>query len=691
MDSAKQMVKAHVIYYLSRGAQLEHPHLIEVQFSFGDGLLLKDVKKRLQAIRGGNMPNCFSWSYKRNYNDGYIWHDVSDDDRISPVRGQEYVLKGSEICDHYREKYVSPVNGVVHPSLKSAENFPGDYEMRQNLKSSTTKESNLIYEKLVTNEVYHSGQTSNRSSFSKKGNTNSDSALSVNRQVMETLSQAKSDPQECVVDEFSGDNIFSDESSTQNYSAVKGYKISSSPILIVERGKDAVETGNEGSFAKYKSKAIHQTFARGFGGSTFDSKPTSLSEPYQEVQQPSPVQSTTFSESSDTRKKVSKIVPSKPHYEENSTGKLKQATSSTVLRQLLSCGGIETKQKSSSSEVDSEADTNVYLTVEEPTPPSHVGQNWSWRKPGLKTLKVESKSVDDTQSETRGKDQIQFSQVQIEESQRCSSETIKLWQSNVSPTRTDHLTNAPAISDAPSIDTPLQEKRNERILKVPVNHYSCQRESFARRSLDFSTKDEVKMINKEDNNKISTFSPMAYCRQEENKAREANKAEEYTENNVCDSRMSPGYLKSNAKGSKTHNLTSAKDEKDTSPISSAKSQNCPKSSITPRYVPDNEKSNAQSVAPLFEEFSPPKKDSKNRDDRPLTPGRSKLDWEKTFQEAVNACVAPEDFRQVLQECVHCGRTFKPDSLKVHMRGCHDNVRSKHIAIRSTTMSTRRSQ
>ncbi|CAM6094844.1 unnamed protein product [Calypogeia fissa] len=80
------------------------------------------------------------------------------------------------------------------------------------------------------------------------------------------------------------------------------------------------------------------------------------------------------------------------------------------------------------------------------------------------------------------------------------------------------------------------------------------------------------------------------------------------------------------------------------------------------------------ISSLLWEEAPqtPKKNSNsvNRDERPLTAGRSTRDWEKTLQEAASVSLPPPDFGQILQECGQCGRTFKPDSLKVHMRGCN---------------------
>ncbi|GAB2242303.1 hypothetical protein Droror1_Dr00019078 [Drosera rotundifolia] len=88
----------HVVYYLSRNGQLEHPHFMEVPLSAAsDGLFLRDVISRLNLLRGKGMASQYSWSSKRSYKNGYVWHDLEEDDFIHPVQGQDYVLKGSQI------------------------------------------------------------------------------------------------------------------------------------------------------------------------------------------------------------------------------------------------------------------------------------------------------------------------------------------------------------------------------------------------------------------------------------------------------------------------------------------------------------------------------------------------------------------------------------------------------------------
>lgn len=89
--------KVPVVYYLSRNGQLEHPHFMEVPLSSTEGLYLKDVINRLNLLRGKGMASMYSWSSKRSYKNGFVWHDLGENDLIHPAQGKEYVLKGSEL------------------------------------------------------------------------------------------------------------------------------------------------------------------------------------------------------------------------------------------------------------------------------------------------------------------------------------------------------------------------------------------------------------------------------------------------------------------------------------------------------------------------------------------------------------------------------------------------------------------
>ncbi|KAL8516197.1 hypothetical protein ACS0TY_014757 [Phlomoides rotata] len=96
----KSEQRVPVVYYLSRNGQLEHPHFMEVPLSSPQGLFLRDVISRLDVLRGIGMAAMYSWSCKRSYKNGFVWHDLSENDFIYPAHGNEYVLKGSELPEN---------------------------------------------------------------------------------------------------------------------------------------------------------------------------------------------------------------------------------------------------------------------------------------------------------------------------------------------------------------------------------------------------------------------------------------------------------------------------------------------------------------------------------------------------------------------------------------------------------------
>ncbi|PHU03795.1 hypothetical protein BC332_29046 [Capsicum chinense] len=104
--------KVPVVYYLCRNRQLEHPHFIEVPVSSPDGLYLRDVIERLNVLRGRGIASLYSWSCKRSYKNGFVWHDLCEDDLILPAHGSEYVLKGSELFNESDAGCFSPAGNV---------------------------------------------------------------------------------------------------------------------------------------------------------------------------------------------------------------------------------------------------------------------------------------------------------------------------------------------------------------------------------------------------------------------------------------------------------------------------------------------------------------------------------------------------------------------------------------------------
>ncbi|XP_047967912.1 protein SOSEKI 5-like [Salvia hispanica] len=126
-----------VVYYLSRNGQLEHPHFIEVPLSSSaHGLFLRDVIGRLNVLRGKGMASMYSWSCKRSYKNGFVWHDLSENDFIYPARGEEYVLKGSELLE----------NSFLESPLPPPENQPDSgHRRRRNQSCSSIEYEYSVY------------------------------------------------------------------------------------------------------------------------------------------------------------------------------------------------------------------------------------------------------------------------------------------------------------------------------------------------------------------------------------------------------------------------------------------------------------------------------------------------------------------------------------------------------------------
>ncbi|KAJ0966276.1 hypothetical protein J5N97_027414 [Dioscorea zingiberensis] len=100
--------RLNVVYFLSRDGRLEHPHLIRVHHFYRHGVHLHDVKRWLADLRGKDMAESYSWSYKRRYKSGYVWQDLMDDDLITPIADNEYVLKGSLLPSFSTPNHSSP-------------------------------------------------------------------------------------------------------------------------------------------------------------------------------------------------------------------------------------------------------------------------------------------------------------------------------------------------------------------------------------------------------------------------------------------------------------------------------------------------------------------------------------------------------------------------------------------------------
>ncbi|CAA7017918.1 unnamed protein product [Microthlaspi erraticum] len=138
----QKIKKVQIVYYLSKNRQLEHPHFMEVLISSPDGLYLRDVIERLNVLRGRGMASMYSWSSKRSYRNGFVWHDLSEDDLIVPAHGNEYVLKGSELFDESNSDHFSPIANSATQNMKQIVVEPPSSRSLMDDSSSSSKETN---------------------------------------------------------------------------------------------------------------------------------------------------------------------------------------------------------------------------------------------------------------------------------------------------------------------------------------------------------------------------------------------------------------------------------------------------------------------------------------------------------------------------------------------------------------------
>ncbi|KAK1267450.1 hypothetical protein QJS04_geneDACA014623 [Acorus gramineus] len=111
--SGGEVRRINVVYFLSRMGKIDHPHLIRVHHLHRKGVRLRDVKRWMSSLRGKDFPDSFAWKYKS----GYVWQDLLEDDIITPVSDNEYVLKGSLITTS-----ISPSN---HDEIKRTVRIEG--------------------------------------------------------------------------------------------------------------------------------------------------------------------------------------------------------------------------------------------------------------------------------------------------------------------------------------------------------------------------------------------------------------------------------------------------------------------------------------------------------------------------------------------------------------------------------------
>ncbi|MED6181440.1 hypothetical protein PIB30_019337 [Stylosanthes scabra] len=141
--------KVQIVYYLSRNGVLEHPHFMELSLEPSQvPLRLKHVFDRLMDLRGRGMPLQYSWSSKRKYKSGYVWHDLAPKDILHPSHSysnglEEYVLKGSHLL--LQSPSADIIQGLNPRNKQAMIPQVGDPNYSYNLKNQALINSNSEY------------------------------------------------------------------------------------------------------------------------------------------------------------------------------------------------------------------------------------------------------------------------------------------------------------------------------------------------------------------------------------------------------------------------------------------------------------------------------------------------------------------------------------------------------------------
>ncbi|CAA2974216.1 Hypothetical predicted protein [Olea europaea subsp. europaea] len=140
-QGGSEVRRLHIVYFLSRNGHNEHPHLIRVHHLSRNGVRLRDVKRWLAELRGKDMPESFAWSYKRRYKTSHVWQDLLDDDLITPISDNEYILKGSEIIPTTFDKEISYAEKKVPMQKKPS--VEEEAEEKKLLETQTQSETSI--------------------------------------------------------------------------------------------------------------------------------------------------------------------------------------------------------------------------------------------------------------------------------------------------------------------------------------------------------------------------------------------------------------------------------------------------------------------------------------------------------------------------------------------------------------------
>ncbi|KAH9534556.1 hypothetical protein CY35_17G011500 [Sphagnum magellanicum] len=662
--------KVQVVYQLCREGKLEHPHMIDVQYpTHQNGLRLRDVKKRLNKLRGKGMSESFAWSYKRSYKNAYIWRDLTEKDVILPLQGsKEYVLKASELrLDAYQDK-------VEHDDDDEDED---DDEQQQQLQlahhhdhqhqSSTLKPSKLIAGLVSNPSLTQQKMTVNphvKKQSSSIGSSNRN--VELNQKMLDSLKATTHMCSSRKHDSYASGCCKSSSSqhSSECENSIKDntQRKTSSHIIaeaaaehvtarekpaglclpscdrgsgfspLQEETKELVEASLACEFALATSAAATEIpmkmrinwkrevpgkriFFRGNNRSRVSNSEISH---VSEVQVERKKSQFHHSQTTTHEVDVGSIVidskkPQQPCF-------LEEHCYPSFALENVGCDNLFAVQ----------AQNEVHL---EQLPPSCLNLRSVWAR-WCKGLRVTKSS-----SGTMGKES-KPSKPMISNGHTFEESKIKsISQSqNLEEAETMTLAHQEVLVTTTGVES-------EACTKLGATNCSVKQQSPVSTSDD--NQHNLMVSGVQDSHEALPAAPQPLSR-----------STSTARTTMASSGRRIKAVKSNNHGSRIVHCSS----------SSSSSE----SNIIPSWSQESQVVHQS------------KKCFQNMDERPLIPGLTKHNWEKMLQQALCNSLPPPDFEKLLKKCLHCGRTFKPDSLIVHKRGCHSLQKSSsHIATKTS--------
>jgi len=686
--------KVEVVYHLSQPASSSslsrlldhHPHMIQVQFpSDRSGPCLRDVKNRLTSLRGQGMPDAFSWSNKRNYRGTFIWCDLCEDDFILPLRGSgEYILKASELFEGSGSSQALNIdqhqgNHLASKSMSVIESQVADFRTKP---SKQSVDLDALNSSDVSMAISKSLLLINHDTNKL---TSGSSCANVNQQAMGyTLSNFETTTPAEVWTLEDSSNLSSSETFLPHVEATKSNKV---PKKMVRAQSTEVSTASD-SIAYYPLSSE---------GNALDPQKV-LDVAIQTTGLPPGHPRTRAEINKGTTGGV--FLPHTAAMTRDSPLKRRACKKEEASRSSPVYSGQNTTQSASVSSRNENSGMHVSGLLHGVIP--RFGLPEGDYTIGL-ALKAPA-SLEGYRARLCRNIDVVESHTQLDSVKKTRSEGKSNSENQDKETKLISVFLGRHFQTAASSKKMVKESKLDgggpsgkksglylRLIGDEVFDLGCKKvgvihqavsHSKSSKSVGEAATGRLKSVSSSTTPPVSLasvaassilFNPPEYVMDmsaTDNPQRQA----QVTPEDIKTAMFSDYNLSSNDSSTPELKKTKAASSASVNPLPTKmhngskqgmKSSSTLESQETLSTVSGRSITNEMQLWPK-DQARP--RDFKSMDERPLTPGLTSIDWETMLQAAVSQSQPPPDL--VLHECLQCGRTFKLDSLTVHMRGCH---------------------